>query len=334
MERRTAHVNKEHQMRPPKRRAGATHDQKQRADANHHQKQGQGGTAASPEREPEAEAHLERLQKVLARSGVASRRHCETLITDGKVTVDGVVCTVLGTKVNPLTQRIEVDGKPVTAEPAMAVILHKPTSYVTTVTDPEGRRTVMDLVTDIPYRIYPVGRLDYETAGLLLFSNDGELVNRLLHPSHSIDKVYRVTVLDMPDKSAIAQLRDGIQLEDGRTQPADVSVLRMHPRESVLELTIHEGRNRQVRRMFEAVKLIVKRLKRIQFGSLLLGNLRSGAWRGLTQKEWSDLYKSVGLSVPDYPYVVSQRQRLTRDAKQAAASDDKGRSSTNRARRR
>ncbi|MDQ0188448.1 rRNA pseudouridine synthase [Alicyclobacillus cycloheptanicus] len=254
----------------------------------------------------QGQSQPERLQKVLAQAGVASRRRCEEIILAGRVTVDGQVCTVLGTKVNPSTQRIEVDGQPIQAERRVAVILHKPTSYVTTVSDPEGRRTVMELLKDIPERLFPVGRLDYDTTGLLLLSNDGELANRLLHPRHHVDKVYRVTVLDMPDKETIARLEQGVALEDGMTQPATVRVLRMHPRESVLELTIREGRNRQVRRMFEAVGLVIKRLKRVKFGVLELGDVAPGDWRLLSRQEWTALYESVGLTPPAYPLHLAQ----------------------------
>lgn len=252
----------------------------------------------------------QRLQKVLAQAGVASRRHCETLITDGRVKVNGAVCTVLGTKVDPTTARIEVDDKPISAQRAVAIVLHKPTSCVTTVTDPEGRRTVLDFIQDITERLYPVGRLDYDTSGLLLLSNDGELTHRLLHPGHFVDKVYRVTVLDLPEREAVAQLRAGVLLEDGKTQPADVSVLRNHPKDSVLEVTIHEGRNRQVRRMFEAVGMTIKRLKRVQFGVLELGALPPGKWRLLTPTEWQALYASVNLPAPEYPGQPTGRRSM------------------------
>ncbi|MCL6598001.1 MAG: rRNA pseudouridine synthase [Alicyclobacillus macrosporangiidus] len=243
----------------------------------------------------------ERLQKVLARAGVASRRQCETLIREGRVTVDGVVVTELGTKVDPLLQQIAVDGRVVSLERPVCVMLHKPTSYVTTVRDPQGRRTVMDLVADVGVRLYPVGRLDYDSSGLLLLSNDGDLTYRLLHPSRHVDKTYRVTVLGIPEKEGLQRLRRGIELEDGPAQPAQVKVLRQHPLESVLEITIHEGRHRQVRRMMEAIGCPVKRLKRVSFGPLALGDLPPGQWRMLTPEEWQALYTSVDLPVPPYP---------------------------------
>lgn len=252
-----------------------------------------------------------RLQKVLAQAGVASRRACEQLIIDGRVRVNGEVCTLLGTKVNPATDRVEVDDEIITAETVVAYMLHKPTSVVTTVTDPEGRRTVLDLMEGVSERVFPVGRLDYDTTGLLLLSNDGRLTHRLLHPSHLIDKVYRVTVLDIPERQALDQLRSGVPLDDGVTHPAEVRMLRTHPRESVIEITIHEGRNRQVRRMFESVGLIIKRLKRVQFGPLDLGNLAPGQWRLLTREEWQALYTSVELPVPSYPVASNNPLKST-----------------------
>lgn len=244
---------------------------------------------------------MERLQKVLAQAGIASRRKCEEIITSGRVTIDGRPCTELGTRADPLIQRIAVDGVPIQLESTVCIILNKPTSYVSTTHDPEGRRTVMELVQDVPAMVHPVGRLDYDTTGLLLFTNDGNLTNHLLHPRHECRKVYRVTVVGMPDKEAEEQLRTGITLEDGVTAPAEVFMLRKHPKESVLEIALHEGRNRQVRRMFEAVNLPVKRLKRVQFGPIELTDVRIGTWRWLTRAEWKALYQSVKLEAPVYP---------------------------------
>lgn len=243
---------------------------------------------------------MERLQKVLAQAGVSSRRKCEEIILAGRVTIDGVRCTELGTKVDPAKQRIAVDGNPILKERTVCIVLNKPTSYVSTTHDPEGRRTVMELVDNLSVQVHPVGRLDYDTTGVLLFTNDGDLTHRLLHPSHECLKVYRVTVIGMLDKHMEETLQNGVELEDGKTAPAHLTVLRKHPRESVVELTIHEGKNRQVRRMFEAVDLPVKRLKRIQFGPIQLDNLRVGHWRYVTSSEWVKLYQSVGLTPPAF----------------------------------
>lgn len=247
---------------------------------------------------------MERLQKVLAHAGLASRRKCEELIESGRVQVDGITVTELGFKVNPTSQVIAVDGQTITLEQKVCLIVNKPTSRISSVTDPEGRKTVMDILSGVKERVYPVGRLDYDTSGLLIMTNDGDLTHRLLHPSHQLDKVYRVTVLGLVDKLIVRQLESGIVLEDGKTAPAKVKILRQHPKESVVDLTIHEGRNRQVRRMFEALDMPVKRLKRIQFGPLGLGELGVGEWRYLSLEEWTILYDSVDLTPP--PCVTRQ----------------------------
>jgi len=253
----------------------------------------------------------ERLQKFLARAGVASRRKSEELITNGQVAVDGHVVRELGSLVDSENQIVTVDGKQVEVEAITCVLLNKPVGYVTTVTDPEGRRTVMDLISELGVRLYPVGRLDYDSSGLLLMTNDGDLTYRLLHPKYHVEKTYRVTVLGMPEALAIKKLQSGIELEDGQTSPAGITVLRHHPKESVLEVTIHEGRNREVRRMFEAVDHPVKRLKRIRFGTLRIDQIASGHWRRLTIGEVIALYKSVGLPSP-IPVAQRTKHRSTR----------------------
>ncbi|WP_258109962.1 pseudouridine synthase [Alicyclobacillus sp. SP_1] len=269
---------------------------------------------------------MERLQKVMASAGIASRRKCEELITDGRVRVDGVVVRELGVKVDIENQVIEVDGQPIQREDKVCLILHKPTSRISSVTDPEGRKTVMDSLEGLSCRVYPVGRLDYDTSGLLLLTNDGELTNRLLHPSQHVGKLYRATVLGMVDKPILRQLSEGIDLEDGRTAPAEVSALRQHPRESVVDLRIYEGRNRQVRRMFEALDLPVKRLKRIEFGPLSLEGLAVGQWRFLSLEEWKTLYQTAKMEVPPYPsrMTVSKHSREEEIAKKNPLSDDTG----------
>lgn len=270
----------------------------------------------------------ERLQKFLARAGVASRRKSEELIVAGSVEVDGKVVTELGTTINPTTQKVKVNGKLVKVQESVCILLHKPVSYVTTVSDPEGRRTVLDLVSGISSRVYPVGRLDYDTSGLLLLSNDGELTYRLLHPRHHVDKVYRATILGMPTTDEVRKLQTGVQLEDGVTSPAEVAVLRNHPLESVIELTIREGRNRQVRRMLEAVDHPVKRLKRIKFGPLELGHLATGEWRYLTVDELTALYTSVDLPVPTMPPSVEDLSKVNRAGGKRSKTPDKPRSKT------
>ena len=264
---------------------------------------------------------MDRLQKVLAHAGIASRRKCEELIKTGRVSVDGVVVTELGSKVDIASQKITVDGNPIHTEQKICIMIHKPTSRITSVSDPEGRKTVMDIVTDIPERVYPIGRLDYDTSGLLLMTNDGELTHRLLHPSFQLDKVYRATVLGLVDKHTVRELEQGIMLEDGKTAPAKVSVLRQHPRESVVELTIHEGRNRQVRRMFETLDMPVKRLRRIQFGPLMLGDLGVGMYRYLTREEWDALYLAVDLVPPIYQAAKPNSNMVFKEKERGSKAD-------------
>ncbi|TGE34299.1 pseudouridine synthase [Desulfosporosinus sp. Sb-LF] len=248
----------------------------------------------------------ERLQKVLAQAGVASRRHAEQLIVDGRVTVNGNTVTALGTKVG-IQDRIEVDGQSVQrAEGLHYYLLNKPVSVITSASDPQGRLTVVDLMRDVQVRVYPVGRLDYDTSGLLVLTNDGELTHRLMHPSYGVEKTYRVWVQGPVGINALESLRQGVLLEDGKTAPAKVVrvsgnsngsnlKLKKDPLE-ILEVTIHEGRNRQVRRMFAAIGYTVVKLERIRFGSLTEENtLLSGAYRPLSIREIKDLRSKVGL---------------------------------------
>jgi 23S rRNA pseudouridine2605 synthase len=252
----------------------------------------------------------ERLQKVLAQAGVASRRHAEQLIVDGRVTVNGKMVSALGTKVSS-QDNIQVDGKPVKrAEVLHYYILNKPISVITSASDPQGRPTVVDLMKDVTVRVYPVGRLDYDTSGLLVLTNDGELAHRLMHPSYGVEKTYRVLVKGPVGINALEHLRQGVLLEDGKTAPAKVERVsgvskgrKDNPKSNnksnnleELEVTIHEGRNRQIRRMFAAIGYPVVKLKRISFGSLTQENtLQTGTYRALTVKEVKDLRSQVGL---------------------------------------
>lgn len=246
-----------------------------------------------------AEAEVaERLQKVMARAGVASRRHSEELIQAGRVTVNGRVVTELGTKVVAGKDIIEVDGRPLgKPESLVYVLLNKPKGYVTTLYDPEGRDKVTDLLGDeIGQRIYPVGRLDYDTEGLLLLTNDGELANALMHPAKQVKKTYIAKVRGVPGPAKLRALEKGIELDDGPTAPADVKVLEVKaPNSAVVSIRIHEGRNRQVRRMFEAVGHEVIHLRRITLGPLHLKDLPVGQWRELTEQEVRELYNAAGL---------------------------------------
>jgi 23S rRNA pseudouridine2605 synthase len=238
----------------------------------------------------------ERLQKVLAHAGIASRRICEELIRSGRVKVNGEIILELGTKVNPSECKIEVDGQEICIpEPRVYLLLNKPPGYVSTVFDPQGRPTVLDLVNHISQRIYPVGRLDYYTSGLLLLTNDGALTNNLIHPSKKVKKTYRVMVKGIPSHEKITLLKSGIVLEDGKTAPAQLKILRIENGNTIIDISIHEGRNRQVRRMFEAINHPVLRLERTAFGFLTLGKLKPGQWRYMTSDEVKQL-KSLGNS--------------------------------------
>lgn len=239
---------------------------------------------------------MERLQKYLAHAGIGSRRSCEEIILKGKVKVNGKIVTTLGTKVNPTRDNIEVNNQLITnKEDKVYLLLNKPDGYVTTVKDPRGRPTVIDLIENINKRIYPVGRLDYETEGLLLLTNDGKLAYRLTHPSYKIDKVYEALVKGNPTKEKLSKLRNGIELEDGITEPAKVKVLKKFSDKTLLEITIHEGRNRQVRRMCRAINHPILNLKRTQIGPLQLGNIPKGNFRTLKPSEIKRLKKAVDL---------------------------------------
>ncbi|WP_019850879.1 pseudouridine synthase [Desulfitobacterium sp. PCE1] len=242
----------------------------------------------------------ERLQKVLAQAGVASRRHAEEIILQGRVQVNEEVVQALGTKVVP-TDRIVVDGLPLQLpqKEYAYYLLHKPTGYITSVIDPQGRKTVMDLMKTVPQRVYPVGRLDYDTSGLLLLTNDGDLAHRLMHPSYGVEKTYRVEVGEKIPEQVLKRLEKGVILEDGKTAPARVKEVSQKGRGSVptYEITIHEGRNRQVRRMFKTIGFPLIALKRIRFGSLQLDhNLAPGAFRALSQTEIRQLRQTVKLT--------------------------------------
>ncbi len=236
-----------------------------------------------------------RLQKWLARCGYGSRRACEALITSGRVQVNGSPAQ-LGMSIDPNTDVVLVDGKPARPiEKRVYLMLHKPPGYVTTRHDPHAERTVMELIQGVSVPVYPVGRLDADSEGLLLFTNDGELANRLLHPRHKVAKTYHVWVQGVPSERALQQLREGVLLEEGKTAPAKVRLLRREGRLSVLEITLYEGRKRQVKRMCLAVGHRVRRLVRVRFGPLRLpSDLAPGKWRYLTDEEVRALKKAVG----------------------------------------
>lgn len=226
----------------------------------------------------------ERLQKIIAASGLMARRKAEEAIEAGRVTVNGLPAYI-GDSADPETDVILVDGKTLPSVARMlTIMLHKPRGVVTTLHDEKGRRDVSELISEIPERLVPVGRLDMDSEGLLLMTNDGALANRLMHPSHEVEKCYRTWVRG--DAAAgIERLRQPMELDGYRLHPAKVKLLEPTPEGAVLEITIHEGRNRQVRRMCEQAGLTVTRLCRVREGGLVLGDLRPGQWRELTEEE-------------------------------------------------
>ena len=235
---------------------------------------------------------LERLQKVLAKAGVASRRRAEELIRQGKVKVDGKVVTAMGTKVDPDAQDIECDGIHVAArEKKIYILLHKPAGFLSTVHDPQGRPIVTDLLPQVKERVYPVGRLDLDTEGALLLSNDGELAQKILHPSHEVNKTYVAKVKGKPNTKKLAALSRGITLEGRKTWPADIEVLQTEPQATTIKIIIHEGRKRQVRKMFDAVGHPVLQLKRTAYGQLELGDLRPGKYRFLSPEDIKMIFR-------------------------------------------
>lgn len=229
---------------------------------------------------------LERIQKIISAAGVTSRRAAEELIAEGRVRVNGQVVTELGTKADADKDHIKVDGKLINPQqPKIYVMLNKPAGFVTTMSDPEGRPTVQDLLKGVKIRVYPVGRLDYNTEGMLILTNDGDFAHLITHPKHEFPKTYLAKVKGVLEDSQIENLEQGIYLDDGKTAPAKLKKVRKEEANSWLEITIHEGRKRQVRRMFDRVGHSVIRLKRIRTGGLVLGDLAEGAFRYLTSAE-------------------------------------------------
>lgn len=234
-----------------------------------------------------------RLQKFMADAGIASRRSCEKLILQGRVKLNGRIVKEMGVKVNLESDRVEVDGKICRRNfDLLYIVLNKPKGIISTAKDPFKRTKVVDLIEGVRERVYPVGRLDKDTEGLLILTNDGDATYRITHPKHKIDKIYIAQVKGIIGPKALVALREGVNLEDGLTAPAKVKLLKFQADTTVVEISIHEGRNRQVRRMFEVVRHPVINLKRIGIGELKLKNLKTGDWRFMTQKE-IDYIKSL-----------------------------------------
>ena len=238
---------------------------------------------------------LERLQKILSRAGVASRRAGEKMIAEGRISVNRAVVTEPGTKADPQTDEIRVDGRLISLETEkLYIALHKPPGYVTTLSDPQGRPIVTDLLTGVTERVYPVGRLDYDSEGLLILTNDGEFAQRLQHPRYGIPKTYRVKVEGNLTRGELKALEDGIDLPDGRFAPADVRLEKTNRGSTWLSIVITDGRNRVIRRAFDSIGHSVARLVRTAVADLSLGSLHEGSWRVLEQREVARLFARAG----------------------------------------
>jgi 23S rRNA pseudouridine2605 synthase len=234
----------------------------------------------------------ERLQKILARAGVASRRQAEELIKQGRVAIDGRIVTEMGIKVDPARQTITFDNKTLTlATPKIYILLNKPKGYVSTVRDPQGRPIVTSLLAGLDgLRVFPVGRLDLDTEGALLLTNDGSLAQKIQHPSHEVNKTYEATVMGRPDREKLARLETGIVIEGRKTWPARLEISSRQAGRTTILITIHEGRKRQVRKMFDAIGHRVLHLRRIAYGELDLGDLPLGKYRLLNEKDLSLIF--------------------------------------------
>ncbi len=232
-----------------------------------------------------------RLQHFLARSGVGSRRQCEKIIAAGRVCVNGQVVSRLGTKIDPEHDDVTLDGKCVRVEKKFYVLLNKPRGYLSSVVDKRGSPTVSELVSALPARLYPVGRLDRDTEGLLLMTNDGDFCYRVTHPRFEVKKTYRAEVRGKPSQRALHRLRTGVEIGTGKTHPATVKLVRSDHRKSILDIAIHEGRKRQVRLMCKAVGHPVIRLTRIEFGGVRLGSIKPGHYRFLLESEVESLMR-------------------------------------------
>ena len=238
----------------------------------------------------------QRINRILSLAGAASRRKADEFIKDGRVTLNGRRVLELGTKAVWGTDSIKLDGKEITGpDDRVYIMLNKPFGYISSLSDPEGRPVITELVKDIPRRIYPVGRLDFDSIGLLLLTNDGDFSYRLTHPKYHVTKTYKVTVEGSVNESTVSKLKNGVELDDGFSGRSKAAIIRQGGSRTVIRLTIGQGRNRLVRRMVEAVGCKVIQLMRTGFGGLELGNLKIGKYRYLAPEEISDLKQSVGL---------------------------------------
>ena len=283
----------------------------------------------------------ERLQKIIARAGITSRRAAEELVTSGRVRVNGRVVTELGAKADPRSDRIEVDGTRLTLEGPIYLVLHKPRGVVSTMSDPEGRPTVAELVRRAPARVYPVGRLDFATSGVLLMTNDGDFANGLLHPRGGVPKTYVIKLAGVMADEDLERWRSGVVLDDGeRTLPADVLLLRHEGDKTWIQVVLREGKNQQIRRMGEATGFRVMRLARTSFAGVTAEGLRPGDWRPLHFDELQDIKKAFGvprrLRAPIQPSAVSGQpsanRRTRRDQPSAVGNQQSAPRRTSRSR--
>jgi 23S rRNA pseudouridine2605 synthase len=259
----------------------------------------------------------ERLQKIVAKGGLASRRHAESWIVEGRVRVNGKIVRELGTQADPRVDKIEVDGKRVIYEQRMYFLFHKPRGVVSTLHDPEGRPTIREYLKQVPVRAFPVGRLDFATSGALLITNDGDFSDELLHPGKNVPKTYVVKVAGQMKEKDFERWRRGVKLEDGMTKPAEFKFLRYEESKTWFELTISEGRNQQIRRMGDATGFRVMRLARTEFAGVSTEELRPGALRALSRDELIRLKKAYGVpkKIPEIPTLAPARTAETRYAR-------------------
>jgi 23S rRNA pseudouridine2605 synthase len=265
----------------------------------------------------------ERLQRVLSAAGVASRRKAEELIQSGRVSVDGQVVTKLGTRVDPLRARIKVDGKPVRQQAFRYIVMNKPSGLITTTSDERDRRTVMELLPAKP-RLFPVGRLDRDTEGLLLFTNDGEVANRVMHPRYKLTKEYLVLTPQKPSDRVMLRIRDGVEIDGKRVVPHEFRIVRETAEGVLLSVVVHEGMNRIVRRMMESAGIEVIKLSRVRVGPLSVAGIPSGGYRDLTSGELTSLLQSLHLD---------RGTRDSTEASQASQASQQGHTKTSRAAR-
>jgi len=272
----------------------------------------------------------ERLQRVLAAAGVASRRKAEELIQSGRVSVDGQVVTKLGTRVDPLRARIKVDGKPVRQQAFRYILMNKPSGFITTTSDERDRRTVMELLPAKP-RLFPVGRLDRDTEGLLLFTNDGEVANRVMHPRYKLTKEYLVLTPQKPSDRVMLRVRDGVEIDGKRVVPHEFRIVRETPDGVLLSVVVHECINRIVRRMMESAGIEVIKLSRVRVGPLSVAGIPRGGYRELTSGELTSLLQSLHLDRGTHDSTEVSLQGHTKTSR-AAQSSPKTRTSSGKGR--